>query len=100
MTNAQSGRVAQGGSTLTQQYVKNALSQSATDKAGQDAATGEGVKELVRSIADALDKIPRVLAHPDADADGNAGTHPTAASAHHKREDEAHLPLVSGEDES
>ena len=26
------------------------------------AATGEGVKELVRSIADALDKIPRAAA--------------------------------------
>jgi GTPase Era involved in 16S rRNA processing len=25
------------------------------------AATGDGVKELVRSIADALDKIPRAL---------------------------------------
>jgi GTP-binding protein len=64
------------------------------------AASGEGVKELVRSIADALDKIPRVLAHPDADAHGGGVTHPAAASAHHKREDEAHLPLVSGEDES
>jgi GTP-binding protein len=64
------------------------------------AATGEGVKELVRSIADALDKIPRVLAHPDADVDGDVVTHPTATSAHHKREDDAHLPLVSGEDES
>jgi GTP-binding protein len=61
------------------------------------AAAGEGVKELVRSIADALDKIPRVLAHPD--ADGVVATHPAAASAHHKREDEAHLPLVSGEEE-
>jgi GTPase len=32
------------------------------------AATGEGVRELVRGIADALDKIPRVVheAHPDA----------------------------------
>jgi GTPase len=64
------------------------------------AATGEGVKELVRSIADALDKIPRVLAHPDADADGGAETHPPAASGHHKREDEVHFPLVSGEEES
>ncbi len=68
------------------------------------AATGEGVKELVRSIADALDKIPRVLPHPDADADadadGGAAMHPPAASAHHKAEDEAHLPLVSGEEES
>jgi GTP-binding protein len=63
------------------------------------AATGEGVKELVRSIADALDKIPRVLALPDAEADGGTVTHPPAASAHHKAEDEAHQP-VRGDDES
>lgn len=36
--NAQAGGVSQGGSTLTQQYVKNALLQAADDKAGQDAA--------------------------------------------------------------
>ncbi len=38
VTNARSGAVAQGGSTLTQQYVKNALIEAATDKAGQQAA--------------------------------------------------------------
>lgn len=36
--NAQAGGVSQGGSTLTQQYVKNALLQAANTKAGQDAA--------------------------------------------------------------
>ena len=37
--NAQAGGVSQGGSTLTQQYVKNALLQSASTTAGQSAAT-------------------------------------------------------------
>ncbi len=36
--NSQAGAVTQGGSTLTQQYVKNALLQAANTKAGQDAA--------------------------------------------------------------
>lgn len=36
--NSQAGSVTQGGSTLTQQYVKNALLQAASTKAGQDAA--------------------------------------------------------------
>jgi membrane peptidoglycan carboxypeptidase len=36
--NAQAGGVSQGGSTLTQQYVKNALLQAASSKAGQNAA--------------------------------------------------------------
>ena len=36
--NSQAGAVTQGGSTLTQQYVKNALLQTARSKAGQDAA--------------------------------------------------------------
>jgi membrane peptidoglycan carboxypeptidase len=36
--NSQAGTVTQGGSTLTQQYVKNALLQAASTKAGQDAA--------------------------------------------------------------
>jgi membrane peptidoglycan carboxypeptidase len=36
--NSQAGSVTQGGSTLTQQYVKNALLQSANSKAGQNAA--------------------------------------------------------------
>ena len=42
------------------------------------AATGEGVKELVRAMADALDKIPRAIPEPVdeagfEDADGNCG---------------------------
>ena len=36
--NSQAGEVTQGGSTLTQQYVKNALLQAASSKAGQEAA--------------------------------------------------------------
>ncbi|TAL21236.1 MAG: penicillin-binding protein, partial [Frankiales bacterium] len=36
--NSQAGSVTQGGSTLTQQYVKNALLQAASTEAGQDAA--------------------------------------------------------------
>jgi membrane peptidoglycan carboxypeptidase len=36
--NSQAGSVTQGGSTLTQQYVKNALLQAASTKAGQNAA--------------------------------------------------------------
>ena len=36
--NSQAGSVTQGGSTLTQQYVKNALLQAANTKAGQNAA--------------------------------------------------------------
>jgi GTPase len=42
------------------------------------AATGEGIRELVRSIADALDKLPRPAAQTDPDAahggHENAGT--------------------------
>jgi GTP-binding protein len=33
------------------------------------AATGEGVRDLVRSIADALDKIPKPALEPGADAE-------------------------------
>jgi len=40
------------------------------------AATGEGVRELVRSIADALDKIPK--APPDAAADSERISHENA----------------------
>src|SRR5712692_7290099 len=41
------------------------------------AATGEGVRELVRSIADALDKIPK--AAPEAAADSERDSHENAA---------------------
>jgi GTPase Era involved in 16S rRNA processing len=53
------------------------------------AATGEGVKELVRSMADALDKIPRAV--PDSESHDDLHLVPMQ---------EPTLPLVSGEDES
>ena len=40
------------------------------------AATGEGVRELVRSIADALDKIPKPA--PEAAADSERISHENA----------------------
>jgi GTPase len=48
------------------------------------AATGEGARELVRSIADALDKIPRAThePHPDAIADDES------PAQHNKERDE------------
>ncbi len=54
ITNLRSGAVAQGGSTLTQQYVKNALLQSATDKAGQVAATDRSADRKLREARYAL----------------------------------------------
>ena len=66
------------------------------------AATGEGVKELVRSIADALDKIPKPA--PDAaDAlDAVDGQMSDAGSATSVRASvlEANAPLVSGDKKS
>jgi GTP-binding protein len=59
------------------------------------AATSEGVKELVRSIADALDKIPR--SRPDLES------HPApelAQAAPHNARVDAPMPLVSGEEDS
>jgi GTP-binding protein len=41
------------------------------------AATGEGVRELVRSIADALDKIPK--AAPETSAEGERASHENAS---------------------
>jgi len=50
------------------------------------AATGEGVRELVRSIADALDKIPRAsLGHPSGD-EGLPDAVSVDASARHAAE--------------
>jgi len=43
------------------------------------AASGEGVRELVRSIADALDKIPK--AEPEAAGNGQRVTHENAGEA-------------------
>jgi GTPase Era involved in 16S rRNA processing len=63
------------------------------------APTGEGVKELVRSIADALDKIPRAI--PDAESHPEpAGTSAAATSEPGTVGAEADLPLVSGEEDS
>ena len=45
------------------------------------AATGEGVRELVRSIADALDKIPK--AAPEAAGDSRRVTHENAGEGIH-----------------
>jgi GTPase len=41
------------------------------------AATGEGVRDLVRSIADALDKIPKAAPEPAAEI--QSGTHENTA---------------------
>src|ERR1700732_80523 len=66
------------------------------------AATGEGVKELVRSIADALDKIPRhapdtarVLDAADDQMFGASSAIPASDGEH-----EAHVPLVSRDEKS
>lgn len=58
------------------------------------AATGEGVQPLVRSIADALDKIPRVA--PDAESHEMAGS----AAEQNGGERGLDAPLVSGEEDS
>jgi GTP-binding protein len=58
------------------------------------AATGEGVKELVRSVADALDKIPR--AAPDSESHDEL----LPAPVQNRLETEPTLPLVSGEEDS
>ena len=61
------------------------------------AATGEAVKELVRSIADALDKIPRVA--PDRESDAAHETMPGAPQI--AAADDCHrAPLASGEENS
>jgi GTPase len=65
------------------------------------AATGEGVKELVRSIADALDKIPRVM--PDVESDPDLPTSDSSVSPEPYPtdvEDRSRLPLVSSEEDS
>src|ERR1700675_2789562 len=60
------------------------------------AASGEGVKELVRSIADALDKIPRPA--PDAADDQMSDSSPVIPAD--AGEHEAHVPLVSRDEKS
>jgi membrane peptidoglycan carboxypeptidase len=54
VTNAGAGGVKQGASTLTQQYVKNALIESATDKAGQQAAKADSIERKLREARYAI----------------------------------------------
>ena len=54
LTNQESGSVTQGGSTLTQQYVKNVLLESATTPAEQKAATDRSVQRKLREARYAL----------------------------------------------
>src|SRR4051794_8702338 len=54
ITNAGAGGVKQGASTLTQQYVKNALIDSATDKAGQQAAKADSIERKLREARYAI----------------------------------------------
>jgi GTPase len=51
------------------------------------AVTGEGVKELVRSIADVLDKIPRVIPDSARSEEGLPANVPVDPSARHAVED-------------
>ena len=52
--NAQAGGVSQGGSTLTQQYVKNVLLQAAADKTGQDKARERSLDRKLKEARYAL----------------------------------------------
>jgi membrane peptidoglycan carboxypeptidase len=52
--NSSSGSVQQGGSTLTQQYVKNVLIESARTRAGQKAAAERSVKRKLQEARYAL----------------------------------------------
>ncbi len=54
VSNQESGEVTQGGSTLTQQYVKNVLLQAATSKEEKDAATEQTVRRKLREARYAL----------------------------------------------
>ncbi|CAO5190955.1 Membrane carboxypeptidase (Penicillin-binding protein) [Frankia sp. AiPs1] len=54
LTNRESGEVTQGGSTLTQQYVKNVLLMSASTAAQRHAATEQTVKRKLREARYAL----------------------------------------------
>ena len=52
--NFRADQVTQGGSTLTQQYVKNALLQAASTKAGQQAAREDTVERKLKEVRYAL----------------------------------------------
>jgi membrane peptidoglycan carboxypeptidase len=54
LTNAGAGGVKQGASTLTQQYVKNALIESATSKAEQNAAKADSIERKLREARYAM----------------------------------------------
>jgi membrane peptidoglycan carboxypeptidase len=54
LTNQENGSVTQGGSTLTQQYVKNVLLESATTPAERKAATDRSVQRKLREARYAL----------------------------------------------
>jgi membrane peptidoglycan carboxypeptidase len=54
VTNAGAGGVRQGASTLTQQYVKNALIESAVDKKGQQAAKADSIDRKLREARYAM----------------------------------------------
>ncbi len=54
LTNAGAGGVKQGASTLTQQYVKNALIESATDKKGQQAARADSLERKLQEARYAM----------------------------------------------
>jgi membrane peptidoglycan carboxypeptidase len=54
ITNAGAGGVKQGASTLTQQYVKNALIEAAPDKAGQQAAKADSIERKLREARYAI----------------------------------------------
>jgi membrane peptidoglycan carboxypeptidase len=52
--NQQAGGVTQGGSTITQQYVKNVLVENADDKAGQQKATERSTQRKIREARYAI----------------------------------------------
>ncbi|MDQ1712144.1 MAG: hypothetical protein QOE45_1594 [Frankiaceae bacterium] len=52
--NSQAGTVQQGGSTITQQYVKNVLIESAADKAGKKAAAARSTDRKIREAKYAI----------------------------------------------
>ncbi len=58
------------------------------------AATGEGVQDLVRSIADALDKIPRAVLEPEQDL---LPQQPQPTVAHLTSEEDSGLPVAGGD---
>ncbi|HEX5016118.1 MAG TPA: penicillin-binding protein [Actinomycetes bacterium] len=54
VANTQAGEVTQGGSTITQQYVKNVLADTATSKEEREAATEDSMTRKLRELRYAL----------------------------------------------